>query len=90
MTDTSGYRRVEKNGGWGKNYATISTSIALFGPIVFGTLFMNSEVLGPGLQNNWQFCGKCQGMTFAGNAALEECAAWGLLTMLLAGTSVLL
>lgn len=39
---------------------------------------MNSDVLGPGLQNNWQLCSKCQGMAFAGNAALGECPAGGL------------
>ena len=77
-TDSKGYRWVEKNGGWGANGTTISTSIALFGPGVFGALFMNSDVLGPGLQNNCQWCTKCQALTFAGNANLGDCPAGGL------------
>lgn len=77
-TDGSGYRWVEKNGGWGANGTTISTSIALFGPGVFGALFMNSDVLGEGLQNNWQWCKKCQAIAFAGNASLGDCPAGGL------------
>jgi len=48
-TDGSGYRWVEKNGG------SISTSIALFGPGVYGALFMNSDFSGAGLQNNWKW-----------------------------------
>jgi CubicO group peptidase (beta-lactamase class C family) len=44
--DSTGYRWVEKNGGWGWNDTTISTSIALFGPGVFGALFMNSDISG--------------------------------------------
>ena len=47
-TDRVGYRWVEKNGGWGSSGTTISTSIALFGPGVYGALFMNSDVSGPG------------------------------------------
>jgi hypothetical protein len=39
MTDATGYRWVEKNGGWKWN----GTSIALFGPGVFGALFINSD-----------------------------------------------
>jgi CubicO group peptidase (beta-lactamase class C family) len=78
LTDNSGYRYVEKNGGWGANGTTISTSIALFGPGVFGALFMNSDVLGSGLQNNWQYCTKCHALTFAGNANLGDCPAGGL------------
>ena len=77
-TDSKGYRWVEKNGGWGANGTTISTSIALFGPGVFGALFMNSDILGPGLQNNWQWCTKCQALAFAGNANLGDCPAGGL------------
>jgi hypothetical protein len=77
-TDYGGYRWVEKNGGWGANGTTISTSVALFGPGVFGALFMNSDVLGPGLQNNWQRCKKCQVLAFAGNANLGNCPAGGL------------
>jgi len=78
ITDGSGYRWVEKNGGWGMNGTTISTSIALFGPGVFGALFMNSDILGPGLQNNWQWCSKCQALAFAGNSTLGACPAGGL------------
>jgi len=77
-TDSKGYRWVEKNGGWGANGTTISTSIALFGPGVFGALFMNSDVLGLGLQNNWKWCKKCQALSFAGNANLGDCPAGGL------------
>ena len=77
-TSSSGYRWVEKNGGWGANGTTISTSIALFGPGVYGALFMNSDVLGAGLQNNWQWCKKCQAIAFAGNASLGDCPAGGL------------
>jgi CubicO group peptidase (beta-lactamase class C family) len=76
--DSTGYRWVEKNGGWGSNGTTISTSIALFGPGVFGALFMNSDKAGPGLQSNWQWCKKCQGLAFAGNASLGNCPAGGL------------
>ena len=39
---------------------------------------MNSDVLGPGLQNNWQWCKKCQAIAFAGNASLGDCPAGGL------------
>ena len=41
--DSTGYRWVEKNGGWSWNGTTISTSVALFGPGVFGALFINSD-----------------------------------------------
>jgi CubicO group peptidase (beta-lactamase class C family) len=44
--DSTGYRWVEKNGGWAWNGTTISTSIALFGPGVYGALFMNSDITG--------------------------------------------
>jgi CubicO group peptidase (beta-lactamase class C family) len=76
--DSTGYRWVEKNGGWGANGTTISTSIALFGPGVFGALFMNSDVSGPGLQNNWQWCNKCQALAFAGSASLGNCPGGGM------------
>ena len=47
----TGYRWVEKNGGWTSGTGTfISTSIALFGPGVIGVLFINSDISGePGL-----------------------------------------
>jgi len=76
--DGTGYRWVEKNGGWGADGTTISTSIALFGPGVFGALFINSDFSGPGLQNNWQWCKKCQTLAFAGSASLGNCPAGGL------------
>jgi CubicO group peptidase (beta-lactamase class C family)/phage terminase large subunit-like protein len=44
--DSDGYRWLEKNGGWGANGTTISTSVAFFGPGVLGVLFMNSDVSG--------------------------------------------
>ena len=44
--DSDGYRWVEKNGGWGSNGTTISTSVCIFGPGVIGVLFMNSDVSG--------------------------------------------
>ena len=44
--DSTGYRWVEKNGGWGWNGTTLSTSVALFGPGVFGALFINSDISG--------------------------------------------
>jgi hypothetical protein len=44
--DSTGYRWLEKNGGWGMNGTTISTSIALFGPGVYGALFINSDISG--------------------------------------------
>jgi CubicO group peptidase (beta-lactamase class C family) len=44
--DGSGNRWVEKNGGWGANNTLISTSVALFGPGLFGALFMNSDISG--------------------------------------------
>lgn len=66
ITDGSGYRWVEKNGGWGMNGTTISTSIALFGPGVFGALFINSDILGPGLQNNWQMVQQVSGACLRG------------------------
>ncbi len=75
----TGYRWVEKNGGWTSGTGTvISTSIALFGPGVFGALFINSDKSGPGLQSNWQWCTKCQALAFAGNANLGNCPAGGL------------
>jgi CubicO group peptidase (beta-lactamase class C family) len=76
--DGTGYRWVEKNGGWGWNGTSISTSIALFGPGVFGALFINSDISGPNLQNNWQWCSKCQALTFAGNASLGNCPEGGM------------
>lgn len=79
-TDGSGYRWVEKNGGWGSNGTTISTSIALFGPGVFGALFVNSDISDAtnGTQNNWQWCKKCYSLAFAGNPTLGNCAGGGL------------
>jgi hypothetical protein len=44
--DSSGFRWVEKNGGWGANGTTISTSVALMGPGVYGALFLNSDISG--------------------------------------------
>jgi CubicO group peptidase (beta-lactamase class C family) len=76
--DSTGYRWVEKNGGWGSNGTTISTSIALFGPGVYGALFMNSDFSGPGLQSNWQWCKKCQVLAFAGGANPGNCPAGGM------------
>jgi hypothetical protein len=75
--DSTGYRWVEKNGGWGWNGTTISTSIALFGPGVFGALFINSDRSEPNFQNNWQWCKKCQVLAFAGNAGPGNCPAGG-------------
>jgi CubicO group peptidase (beta-lactamase class C family) len=45
----NGYRYLEKNGGWGANGTTISTSILIFGPsspgpAFLGVLFMNSNL----------------------------------------------
>ena len=76
-TDGSGYRWVEKNGGWGGGGGTISTSIALFGPGVYGALFMNSDFSGPGRQTNWKACAKCETLVFAGNASAGQCPAGG-------------
>jgi CubicO group peptidase (beta-lactamase class C family) len=45
-SDSAGRRWVEKNGGWGSNGTTISTSVALFGPGIFGALFLNSDIKG--------------------------------------------
>jgi len=74
-TDGSGYRWVEKNGGWGGGGGSISTSIALFGPGVYGALFFNSDMAGPGLESGWQWCKKCQEMAFAGGASPGNCPA---------------
>jgi hypothetical protein len=38
---------------------------------------MNSDFSGPGLQNNWKECAKCQTMVFAGNASAGACPAGG-------------
>ena len=46
LIDATGYRWVEKNGGWGKKGTTLGTSIALFGPGVLGVLFINSDISG--------------------------------------------
>lgn len=47
LTDLSGNRWVEKNGGWGTGSGQeISTSVALFGPGLIGVLFMNSDTAG--------------------------------------------
>ena len=75
LKDGSGYRWVEKNGGWGSGGTTISTSIALFGPGVYGALFINSDKAGPHLQTNWQRCTKCQALAFAANPDLGNCPA---------------
>jgi len=49
-TDSTGYRWVEKNGGWGANGTNISTSVALVGPGLYGALFINSDISGePGV-----------------------------------------
>jgi CubicO group peptidase (beta-lactamase class C family) len=77
LTDGTGYRWVEKNGGWGADGTTITTSIALFGPGVYGALFINSDKSGPHLQNNWQWCKKCEALAFAGNPSLGSCPAGG-------------
>ena len=77
-TKSGSYRWVEKNGGWGSNGTTISTSIALFGPGVYGALFLNSDVSGPGLQNNWKWCKKCQTLAFAGNTSAGQCPSGGM------------
>jgi CubicO group peptidase (beta-lactamase class C family) len=48
--DGSGYRYVEKNGGWGWNGTSLSTTAAIFGPGVIGVLFVNSDISGsPGV-----------------------------------------
>ena len=75
--DGTGYRWVEKNGGWGWGSTTLSTTIALFGPGVYGALFVNSDISGPGLQSNWKECAKCQTLVFAGNASAGTCPAGG-------------
>lgn len=41
--DANGFRWLEKNGGWGWDGTTISTSVGLFGPGVYGALFINSD-----------------------------------------------
>jgi CubicO group peptidase (beta-lactamase class C family) len=76
-TDSTGYRWVEKNGGWGSNGTTISTSIALFGPGVFGALFINSDRSKPNYQSGWQWCKKCQELAFTGGATAGNCPAGG-------------
>jgi len=80
LTDATGYRWVQKNGGWSAAGTTIGSSIALFGPGVLGVLFINSDRSGPGLQNNWQLCTKCQALVFAGNPSFGNCPAGGLHT----------
>jgi CubicO group peptidase (beta-lactamase class C family) len=77
VTSINGYRWVEKNGGWGSSGTTISTSIAMFGPGVYGALFLNSDVSGPGLQNNWKWCKNCETMVYAGGANAGHCPAGG-------------
>jgi CubicO group peptidase (beta-lactamase class C family) len=78
VTKDSGYRWVEKNGGWGANGTTLSTSIALFGPGVFGALFINSDKAGRGRQNNWERCVKCKTLAFAGSTSPGNCPAGGM------------
>ncbi|HJY83046.1 MAG TPA: hypothetical protein VKK81_18435, partial [Candidatus Binatia bacterium] len=78
LQDGTGYRWVEKKGGWGAGGTTISTSIALFGPGVYGALFVNSDISAPGHQNNWKWCNKCQTLVFAGNASAGACPAGGM------------
>jgi hypothetical protein len=75
--DGTGYRWVEKNGGWGSGLTSISTSIALFGPGVFGALFVNSDRSRPNFQNNWQWCKNCHGLAYAANATQGNCPAGG-------------
>jgi CubicO group peptidase (beta-lactamase class C family) len=43
-TTASGYRYLEKNGGWTAGNTKISTTIAFIGPGVIGALFMNSNI----------------------------------------------
>ncbi|MFT4103859.1 MAG: serine hydrolase domain-containing protein [Burkholderiaceae bacterium] len=48
--DGNGLRWVEKNGGWGTGKGSVSTSVALMGPGVYGALFINSNISGePGV-----------------------------------------
>jgi CubicO group peptidase (beta-lactamase class C family) len=77
IDQATGFRWVEKNGAWGANGTTLTTSIALYGPGVFGALFLNSDKSGKGLENNWQRCVKCKEIAFAGAATPGSCPAGG-------------
>ncbi|MDN5768096.1 MAG: serine hydrolase, partial [Humibacillus sp.] len=68
---------VEKNGGWSAAGTTISTSVALFGPGLFGALFMDSDFCPPHHQSDWHYCRQCQALVFAGSTSPGVCAAGG-------------
>ena len=73
FTDNPGFRWIEKNGGWSANNTDISTTVALFGPNLFGAIFMNSDLAGPGLQSFWQWCDQCNLLTYIQGPNLGPC-----------------
>lgn len=74
LSDSSGYRWIEKNGGWNLGTTTMTTTAAIFGAGVYGALWMNSDMEYPGLQSNWKRCTNCETLVFNGNS-LGKCHA---------------
>ena len=75
IVDSNGYRWVEKNGEWDIDATTITASVGLFGPGVFGALFINSDRSEPNLEGGWQWCNKCQALTYADDPSAGPCPA---------------
>ena len=72
-----GIRWIQKNGGWSSYGNDISTSIALLGDNLYGALFMNSDILQPGLQDRWKWCNKCGELTFTEGLRFGDCPGGG-------------
>ena len=69
---------IQKNGGWSSGDGThAGTTIAIFPGGLFGALFVNSDILGPGLQNYWKWCKKCQAIAFDFGSNKGSCPAGG-------------
>ncbi|KAK3896595.1 beta-lactamase/transpeptidase-like protein, partial [Staphylotrichum tortipilum] len=74
LSDSTGYRWVEKNGGWNLGTTTMTTTAAIFGAGVYGALWMNSDMEYPGFQSNWKRCANCETLVFNGNS-MGKCHA---------------
>ena len=69
---------IQKNGGWSSGDGTYTgTTIALFPGGMLGALFVNSDILGPGLQNYWKWCNKCMAIAFDLRSNKNTCQAGG-------------
>jgi hypothetical protein len=74
LWDSNSYRWIEKNGGWFLGTTTTTTTAAIFGPGVYGILWMNSDMDYPGLENNWKHCHNCEALVLNTNS-MGKCHA---------------